>query len=170
MNFVVMLSDKEVILLALQKERDDLHQRILQVDRIMNRVRSIEYYMDSPDNTLESPKQPVIALDSGNKEIAFPTSADIKIQVLRVFDIIGTASELAKIQQEYTNITGSNYKIREAVRSLHTSGIVKMLKFKNASRGFMWAKRDWIEAGELLDKHKPLGFDLLYSKENLVFV
>ena len=34
----------------------------------------------------------------------------------------------------------------------------------------MWIKRDWIENKELLDKFKPLGFDLLYSKEDLLIV
>ena len=166
-----MLSDKEVMLMALQKERDDLHERIMQVDRIMNRLRDIRYNMESPNEPLAPLEAPNAgAIDSGNKEIVFPKSADIKIQVLRVFDIIGKAAELAKIQQEYTAISGSNYKIREAVRSLHASGIVKMLKYKNAMRGFMWVKREWVEGGQLLDSYKPLGFDLLYSKENLMIV
>lgn len=164
-----MLSDKEVILLALQKERDDLHERILQVDRIMSRVRGIEYNMEAQTDApkpLDTPKQTT----DRDKEITFPKSADIKIQVLRVFDIVGQAAELSKLQQEYTSISGSNYKIREAVRSLHSSGIVKMLKYKNASRGFMWVKSEWIKDNALLDKHKPLGFDLLYTKENLMFL
>lgn len=38
-----MATDTEVILIALQKERDELHERIMQVDRIINRVKSIDY-------------------------------------------------------------------------------------------------------------------------------
>lgn len=161
-----MPTDQELILIALQKERDELHERILQVDRIISRIRSIDYQqpVESIPNT---PDIPTIENDKG---ISFPKSADIKIQVLRVFEIVNKAAGLAELQQEYTNITGSPYKIREAVRSLHAAGIVKMLKYKNASRGFMWVKTDWIQDGQLLDKHKPLGFDLLYKKENLMFL
>ena len=34
----------------------------------------------------------------------------------------------------------------------------------------MWVKRTWIENNELMDKYKTVGFDLLYSKENLLIV
>ena len=168
----MLLSDKDVMIMALQKERDNLHERIMQVDRIMSRIRNIDYNMENLDTSLvplDKPNVPV-NISNDNKEIVFPTSADIKIQVLRIFDIVGQAAELSKLQAEYTSITGSSYKIREVVRSLHASGIVKMLKYKNASRGFMWLKKEWIESGQLLEKHKPLGFDLLYTKENLMFV
>lgn len=162
-----MATDQEIILIALQKERDELHERILQVDRIITRVRSIDYAQPVVDNLPIATDVPPIAPDKG---ISFPKSADIKIQVLRVFEIVNKAASLADLQAEYTNITGSPYKIREAVRSLHSAGIVKMLKYKNASRGFMWVKTDWITDGELQDKHKPLGFDLLYKKDNLMFL
>lgn len=156
--------------MALQRERADLHERILQVDRIISRVRSIDYNAEIQEqqNTPLHNEVKQTVIDKTN--ITFPKSADIKIQVLRVFDIVGQASELSKLQQEYISISGSNYKIREAVRSLHASGIVKMLKYKNASRGFMWVKSEWIKDNALLDKYKPLGFDLLYTKENLMFM
>ena len=161
-----MNNDHEIILHALQKERDDLHDKIMQIDRIMTRIRKIEYGPDLLDNS-PVPKLPDVTPDM---KADFPKTADIKIQVLRVFDILGKATQLSEVQQEYTNITGSSYKIREAVRSLNATGILKMMKYRNASRGFMWVKAEWIENKELLDKFKPLGFDLLYSKEDLLFI
>lgn len=159
-----MANDTDVILHALQKERDELHGRILQIDRIMTRIRKLDYH---PTEAIASPHPPAIDADV---KAEFPKTADIKIQVLRVFDIIGKACQLADIQREFTEITGSSFKIREAVRALQQTGVVKMLKYRNAARGFMWVKKDWIENNELMDKFKPVGFDLLYSKENLLIV
>ena len=164
-----MNTDTEVILLALKKERDELHEKIMQVDRIISRVRSIDYNHD----VLPVDSTPERVEDSRNeqpKAISFPKSADIKIQVLRIFDIVGKAAPLAELQKEFTDITGNQYKIREAVRSLQINGIVKMLKFKNASRGFMWVKTEWIENNTLMDKYKTIGFDLLYKPEQLMFL
>lgn len=165
------MNDTDVILLALQKERDDLHNRILQVDRIINRVKSIDYRDDIAvagdklQERIEDSQQ-----EDCTKTVSFPKSADIKIQVLRVFDIVAKASSLSELQQEYTTITGSPFKIRETVRSLQCAGIVKVMKYKNASRGFLWVKTDWINDGVLLDKYKPLGFDLLHKTDNLLFL
>jgi hypothetical protein len=162
-----MNNDHDIILYALQKERDELHGRIMQIDRIMARIKTIDYTPAISDNTQTSNEIAVIDLTSRDN---FPKSADIKLQVIRVFEILGKASQLCEIQREFTEITGSTFKIREAVRSLHATGVVKMLKYRNASRGFMWIKRDWLVNNELADKYKPLGFDLLYSKENLTIV
>ena len=94
----MLLSDKDVMIMALQKERDNLHERIMQVDRIMSRIRNIDYNMENLDTSLvplDKPNVPV-NISNDNKEIVFPTSADIKIQVLRIFDIVGQAAELSK--------------------------------------------------------------------------
>lgn len=161
-----MPTDTEIILVSLQKERDELHSRILQVDRIISRIKGIEY----SEGGGNYPEQ--IAVQAKPEEtpaITFPTSSDIKIQVLRLFDILGQAASLQQLQEEFTKITGNSYKIREAARALHNVGILKMIKYKNASRGFLWVKTEWIKDGALLDKYKPLGFDLLHKPENLIF-
>lgn len=161
-----MATDTEVILIALQKERDELHERILQVDRIINRVKSIDYGKAGEDDILLIPDAPQTP---NTAAISFPKSADIKIQVLRVIEILGKAITLADIQNEYTAITGSHFKIRETVRSLYNVGIIKIMKFKTGARGLMWVKTEWISNGELLDKFKPLGFDLLYPKDKIIY-
>jgi hypothetical protein len=101
-----MATDTEIILIALQKERDELHERILQVDRIINRVKSIDY-----GNTIGEDRE-LIPQDTQTPNITaipFPKSADIKIQVLRVFEIMGYATSLSQLQDEYSRITGSSF-------------------------------------------------------------
>lgn len=164
-----MATDTDIILHALQRERDELHERIMQVDRIISRVRKIDYNHEAQIIPANEPARVEAGRDEPDKTLSFPKSADIKIQVLRIFDIVGMAAPLSDIQTEFTNITGNTYKIREAVRSLHSVGVVKMLKFKTASRGFMWVKTDWIENNTLMDKYKPIGFDMLYKPETLMF-
>lgn len=161
-----MPTDTEIILLSLQKERDELHGRILQVDRIISRIKGIEYSEGGgnyPEQIAAQPKP------EETPAITFPSGSDIKIQVLRIFDIIAQAASLQQLQEEYTKITGNSYKIREAVRALHNVGILKVVKYKNASRGFLWVKTDWIQYNAIIDRYKPLGFDLLHKPENLIF-
>lgn len=110
-----MNTDTEVILNALQKERDELHDRIMQVDRIIKRVKSLEY--SASDTSQDSVKQlPVEGSSESAKAFnIFPRIVDIKIQVLRVFDLIKLAAKLKDIQTEYTKISGNKYNIRETV-------------------------------------------------------
>ena len=61
------MNDKEVILAALQRERDELHDKIMQVDRIIKRVKSVDYTSDEitmGDNTKQ------IVPISNTKEVA----------------------------------------------------------------------------------------------------
>lgn len=159
------MNDIEIILKALQRERDDLHNQLMQVDRIIKRVKCGTY---SEDEMPEKPKQLQVAPIAQKPKTLTP-SADIKVQILRVFDVLGIAATLKQLQNEYKAISGNNYNIRETVRSLHKSTLIKMVRDKNASRGFMWVKSEWLEDGQLMDKYKPEGFDLLYKAENLIY-
>lgn len=159
------MNDLEVILKALQRERDDLHNQLMQVDRIIKRVKCGTY---SEDEMPEKPKQLQVAPIAQKPKTLTP-AADIKVQILRVFDVLGIAATLSQLKAEYKAISGNNYNIRETVRSLHKSTLIKMVRDKNASRGFMWVKSEWLEDGILQDKYKPEGFDLLYKAENLIY-
>ncbi|MBL7728707.1 MAG: hypothetical protein JNM68_13515 [Dinghuibacter sp.] len=159
------MNDIEVILKALTREREDLHQQLMQVDRIINRVKSGTY------SGGELPDKPIqLQVEAAPPKVRqLSPAVDIKVQILRVFDVLGVASTLKQLQTEYKEMTGSNYNIREPVRSLNKSTLIKLVKDKTLTRGFMWVKADWIENGQLLDKHKPEGFDLLYKPENLIY-
>lgn len=164
------MNDKEVILSALQRERDELHDKIMQVDRIIKRVKGLDYSNDnSNDNAKQieaiATKQPVVM----NKPVSVSTSTDIKVQILRVFEILSKASKLSQIQDEFTKLTGSNYRIRDVVRGLKQSKILLMLKLIDSHRGILWVKRDWVRNGVLLDEYKPEGFDLFYQHSNVIY-
>jgi hypothetical protein len=160
-----MNNDSKVMIMALQKEREELHQRLMQIDRIIKKVRNGLF--DEPQEaeviTIPESVQPALIPQS------FSDATNIKVQVLRVFDKVQKASSLKTFQREYNKLTGNNYNIRETIRSLHKSKLITIIREKGASRGFMWAKTQWIENGLLLDQFKPEGFDLLYNPDNLIF-
>lgn len=161
-----MATDTEVILLALQKERDELHEKIMQVDRIIKRVKSLEYAPEQP-----APAKELKADNSANNQPVklFTNRADIRVQVLRVFDIVRQAVRLQVIQAEYTQISGNKVSIRDTVRSLQKSTLLKLMRNKHNSRGNLWVKSEWVVNGQLLDEYKPEGFDLLNRPEDLIF-
>jgi hypothetical protein len=163
-----MATDKDVILNALQKERDDLHEKIMQIDRIMGRVRSL----DNADNGLNEPVKQLVS--PTNKPVTplkllATNTKDIKVLVIRVFDIIGKASALKDLQYEYFRMTGSSYPIREVVRSLNKSKVLLMVRIKYSHRGVLWARASWVQDGKLLDDYKPDGFDDLYKENELIY-
>ncbi len=164
------MNDKEVILAALQRERDELHDKIMQVDRIIKKVKNVDY---SNDNSNDNAKQiEAIAIKqpaAPAKVISLSTSTDVKVQVLRVFELLGKASKLSQIQDEFTRLTGSNYRVRDVVRGLKQSKILLMLKLIDSHRGILWVKKDWVRNGVLLDEYKPEGFDLFYQPANVIY-
>lgn len=162
------MNDKEVIIAALQRERDELHDKIMQVDRIIKRIKSVDY---SSEIINDSPKQieATAAIKQPVKPISLATSTDVKVQILRVFEILGKASKLSQIQGEFTKLTGSNYNVRDVVRGLKQSKILLMLKLIDSHRGILWVKKDWVRNGVLLDEYKPEGFDLFYQPSNVIY-
>lgn len=164
-----MVTDTEVILKALKKERDELHERLMQIDRIVKRVREGEYTGQLPQQAqitelIAVPVQPSIIPLTG-----FPKEADIKVQVIKVFDDLRKASRLGEIQSRYYELSGSNYNLRETIRSLHRARLVKLVRVKDSARGMFWLKADWIQNGQIMEDYKPEGFDLLYKPESLIF-
>ena len=158
------MEDYEVMLSALSKERDGLHDQLMQVDRIIKKIKTGQYLASNQITTLE------IIPSNAKEPVSFSTNGNIKVQAIRVLDVIGHATKLKEINTEYTKLTGKVYNLREAVRTLHASKIVYMVKEKSLERAKYWVKREWVENGQLLDQYKPEGFDLLYKPEDLEFV
>lgn len=161
------MNDKDVILAALQKERDELHSKIMQVDRIMKRITDIGLVNETNDTNQVLNIAPIIKSIQQRKPIS--QGSNMKLIVLRVFDIIGHACTLKDIQTEYNKVSDNTYNVRESVRSLHGQQLLKMVKDKVRMRGFAWVKTDWLIDGELAEKHKPEGFDLLYPPDTVMF-
>ena len=166
---MTITKDTEVMLNALRKEREELHQRLLQLDRIIKRVRlgklDNDEQAESLVTTVNAPQQQTVA----NSLTDFPKNADIKIQILRVFDIHRKAAKLKELQNIFNKLNDSHYNIREPLRSLQRSRIVRMIREKDSTRGFFWVKSEWVENDLLLDEYKPEGFDMLYKAENLEY-
>ncbi|MBL7694955.1 MAG: hypothetical protein JNK91_08920 [Ferruginibacter sp.] len=163
------IKDEDVMIRALRKERDVLHERLMQIDRIIKRVKAGDYVGFAPpkDRGAEGNNTTPAVLDFPNNE--FPKQADVKIQVIKVFDALGQASRLGELQKKYFELSGSNFDIRETVRALHRARLLRMIRVKDATRGMFWVKVEWMENGILLDEHKPVGFDLIYKAENLMY-
>jgi hypothetical protein len=159
-----MNNDSEVMLIALSKERDELHDKLMHVDRIIKKIKDGEYFGSGEIIRIEAKS---VAIPN---RIAFPKHTDTKVIVLKAMDNIGQVVSLRQIQEEYTMISGNKVNIRDTVRSLNKSGLLLMMKEKASERGIYWVKKEWIENGEVLDQHKPEGFDLLYKPENLLFL
>ena len=159
------MNDLQVILKALQREREDLHKQLMQVDRIINRVKSGTY---SEEPQVQQPKQlePKAPIKQDN---TIRSNSDVKICILRALDVISIAATLKQLQTEFEAMTGNKQQIRDSVRTLQKQGLLRLMKDKVATRGFLWIKPEWLENGQLLDKHKPEGFDLLYKPENLIY-
>jgi hypothetical protein len=162
-----MATDKDVILNALQRERDELHEKIMQIDRIIGRVRKLDNTNDGLDGPV---KQLAISKPQQNTPVKFlANTKDIKVLVIKVFDIVGKASSLKDLQHEYYKLTNSPYPIRETIRGLNRSKVLLMVRIKYSYRGVLWARANWVENGRLLDEYKPEGFDDLYKEDELIY-
>jgi hypothetical protein len=73
------------------------------------------------------------------------------------------------LQTEYNRLSGTHFNIREIVRSLHKSRLLRLMKEKDATRGIYWVKTEWLEDNRLKEEFKPVGFDMLYKADNLEY-
>jgi hypothetical protein len=164
------MTDLELILNTLGKEREDLHRQLMQIDRIIKRMKGGNFVEDQSEIiSLEvqtvnpAPKGPLHTVGLGGSQDR------AKVVILKVFDIVRHASKLREIQDEYNKVTGRKYNIRESLRALHRQGLLKLIKEKDAERGSYWVKSEWVKDNVLLPEYKPEGFDLLYHPDNIVF-
>ena len=162
-----MNNDSEVMLIALSKERDELHDKLMHVDRIIKKIKDGEYFGSGDIIRIEAaPAKPVVIPN----RIAMPKRMDNKVLILKAMDNLGAVASLGQIHDEYKALTGSKGNIRDNVRSLNRAGLLLMMREKDADRGNYWVKKEWIENGVILDQYKPEGFDLLYKADNLLFM
>jgi hypothetical protein len=125
-----MTSDKDVILNALQRERNELHERIMQIDRIIKKVRDVNE--GSNDNEILLSKVPLeLNLSPTQKTITasgFTKTKDIKLQVLNVFDVIGKAAKFKQLQATYFKISDNAFSIREIIKGLNRQGLLLKMR------------------------------------------
>src|SRR5262249_46682876 len=127
-------SDTDVILMALQKERDELHDRIMQVNGIIKRVKSLEY---SASNEVVEPKQIDNQQPIEKPLNIFPKTADIKVLIIRAFDVISVACKQKTVQSVYNELSGNQYSVRESMRTLNKNKVLVRILHKATGKGFM---------------------------------
>ena len=157
-------TDIQVILMSLNKEKKELSDKIAEIDKVIKRLKYGNLNLGGIKGTSQL-NDSVIKSESQDTQ-AFPLKADLKIQAIKIMDILGVASKLSDIRDKYHEITGLNVNFRETLRNLNKHDILKLLQPKGNIRGLYWVKSEWIdENNNLKEDHKFQGFNLLFSDE-----
>jgi hypothetical protein len=160
--------DTELILSSLNKDRKELAEKLSAIDKLIKKIKYGSVNLGA--NRITKKGEDNDAIEVSEQDSPFPIKADLKVQVIKIFDILGEASKLYAVQEKYREITGFHVNLRETLRNLNRHQILKLIQPKNNVRGLYWIKTDWIdEQGRLKDKHKFAGFDLIYSDELIEF-
>jgi len=161
--------DVELILSSLTKEKKELLDKVSEIDKVIKRIKYGNLNVRLSQGTKNNEK--AINNDETQQEQAFPLKAELKVQIIKVFDILGVASKLKEVQDKFAELTGSKQNIRESLRNLNKHEILKLLQPKGTFRGLYWVKSEWLEDNgtRLKDEHKFDGFDLLFSDNMLEF-
>lgn len=157
----------EMVLNSLNKQRNELLNEVAEIDKVIKKIKYGGLNLGlTKGNKIETP---AVVVES-HKEQAFPLKADLKVQALKVLDLLGVASKLADIREKYHELTGLNVNFRETLRTLNKHDLLKILQPKGNIRGLYWVKTEWLdEQGNLKEQHKFDGFELLYSDEMIEY-
>lgn len=120
----------------MSKECEELHYKLMHVDRIIKKVKNSEYFGSGDIISIEA--KPVVIPNS----TLFPKHTDTKVVVLKAIDNIEQAASLRQIQEEYEGFSGNKINIWDNIRSLNNSGLILMMKEKTATRGIFCLKRN----------------------------
>ncbi|MBL0181690.1 MAG: hypothetical protein IPP96_05065 [Chitinophagaceae bacterium] len=154
----------ELVLNSLNKDKRELLDKVNEIDKLIKKIKygnlNLGLSKGTKDELLNDdipqPQQPQ----------AFPLKADLKVQAIKVMDLLGVASKLKDIRDKYHEITGLNVNLRETLRNLNKHEILKLLQPKGNIRGLYWVKSEWLdENNNLKEQHKFEGFELLFSDE-----
>ncbi len=160
--------DIELIVNSLNRERNDLLLKVAEIDKVIKRIKYGGLNLGltkgmNDDELLNSPAEP-------QDTQAFPVKAELKVQAIKIMDILGVASKLSEIRDKYNEITGLNVNFRETLRNLNRHDILKLLQPKGNVRGLYWVKTEWLdEQGNLKNQHKFNGFELLFTDDMIEF-
>ena len=158
----------QMVLDSLNKDKRELLDKVNEVDKLIKRIKY-------GNQTLGLNK--VLPIDTSNpnynetqQQATFPIKSELKVQVIKVMDIIGVACRLKDIQDKYKEFTCMYVNLRETTRNLNKHEILKLMQPKGTMRGLYWIKAEWLDQdGKLKEQHKFEGFDLLYTDEMIEF-
>ncbi|UAY52706.1 hypothetical protein [Ferruginibacter albus] len=162
-------SEVELILSSLNRDKRDLLDKVAEIDKVIKRIKYGNLNLGlSKGKAIENNITDVEVIEHPK---AFPLKADLKVQAIKVFDLLGVASKLSDVRDKYKELTGLTVNLRETLRNLNKHDILKLLQPKGTMRGLYWVKTEWLEDNgtRLKEQHKFDGFDLLYSDEMIEF-
>ncbi|MEO6670541.1 MAG: hypothetical protein ABIN36_13745 [Ferruginibacter sp.] len=161
-------NDLEIVLNSLNKERKEHLDKVADIDKLIKRIK----YGNLNFGLSKGNKADAIELtdDTTQQPKAFPLKADLKVQAIKIMDLLGVASKLKDIRDKYHEITGMNVNLRETLRNLNKHEIIKILQPKGNIRGLYWVKAEWLDDNNnLKEQHKFDGFELLFSDDMIEF-
>lgn len=160
--------DIELIISSLTKDKRELLDKINEIDKVIKRIKYGNLNLGL--NKGNKAENTITDIEIIEQPQAFPMKADLKVQVIRIFDLLGEAVKLKDVQDKYRELTGIRHNLREVLRNLNKHDILKLLQPKGNIRGLYWVKSEWLEDnGRLKDKHRFEGFDLLFTDDMIEF-
>ena len=157
-------ADLELVLNSLNKERREYLDKINDIDKLIKKIKygNLNFGLTKGKQI----EQPLSNDDETQQPQAFPLKADLKVQAIKVMDLLGVASKLMDIRDKYHQITGVKVNLRETLRYLNKHEILKILQPKGNVRGLYWIKAEWLDDNNnLKEQHKFNGFELLFSDD-----
>lgn len=160
--------DIELIVSSLNKERNELLLKVAEIDKVIKRIKYGGINLGLSKGMTE--ETPIAATTQTQDTQAFPVKAELKVQAIKLMDILGVASKLSEIRDKYHELTGLNVNFRETLRNLNRHDILKLLQPKGNIRGLYWVKTEWLDdKGNLKEQHKFNGFELLFTDDMIEF-
>ena len=160
--------DIQIVLASLNKEKKELTDKVNDIDKLIKRIKygNLNLGLTKGKDNASTPNEQA----ESNEPKAFPLKADLKVQAIKVMDILGVASKMNEIRDKYHEITGLHVNLRETLRNLNKHDILKLLQPKGNIRGLYWIKAEWLdENNNLKEQHRFEGFDLLFNDDMIEF-
>jgi len=161
-------NDIEIVLNSLNKERKEHLDKVNDIDKLIKKIKYGNLNLGLSKGNKD--EQPLEHDDTKQQPQAFPLKADLKVQAIKIMDLLGVASKLKDIRDKYHEVTGLNVNFRETLRNLNKHEILKILQPKGNIRGLYWVKAEWLdENNNLKEQHKFDGFELLFSDDMIEY-
>ena len=161
--------DIQMVLDSLNKDKRELLNKVNDIDKLIKKIKygNLNLGLTKGSKIIES----AIVEDETIHQPVFPLKADLKVQVIKVFDLLGVACRMGDVRDKLKEMTGHPTNIRETLRNLNRHDILKLVQPKGTMRGLYWVKTEWLDENgtRLKEQHKFEGFDLLYTDDMIEF-
>jgi hypothetical protein len=151
-----MTKDEQIVIDALKAKRSALQQELAEIERVIKaKTASVTSGTTQTHTT-------TITTTKGNY-------FNKKKEILAIFDRLKRPLKMAEIREELEK-TGDAYAVRDKIRTMHRSGILKQMKINDSNQLAYYVKPEWIDNETNLLKEKfDGGFNLMYADEDIKF-